>query len=295
MSQQRAPAEQAILQELLEEIESLRVGAEWEIDQAFVLDLLNLSREEHARQLYREGAIVSDQLDVPFNQENAAGLVELLERNGVKGAEDGFARAGLFLSEGRLLHWLEFFQSVTLSQLHSHGVDRELLETAISGCRRFEDAAAFYCHCRFDRQAMVDFAMRLFLERNRISDHHLSRSFLLNFLNHQFRPGWLSWDGLFATIEGLLRERAVTWKLADPAPADHGSEAIPPAVREALQVFELPPNRLPSSGELKSRYRRLLKQYHPDINPEGAARTRSVIAAYSTLVGRKTGPRRPVA
>jgi hypothetical protein len=35
---------------------------------------------------------------------------------------------------------------------------------------------------------------------------------------------------------------------------------------------------------LKSRYKRLMKQYHPDVNPAGLARCQEITAAYSVVV-----------
>ena len=36
--------------------------------------------------------------------------------------------------------------------------------------------------------------------------------------------------------------------------------------------------------QLKSKYKHLMKRYHPDINPDGLKRCQEINAAYTTLV-----------
>ena len=69
-----------------------------------------------------------------------------------------------------------------------------------------------------------------------------------------------------------------------PPPQYDGSEQLTPAERDALGVLEL---TWPSTqADVKSRYKALVKQHHPDANGgarEAEEKLKAINAAYSTL------------
>jgi DnaJ-domain-containing protein 1 len=80
---------------------------------------------------------------------------------------------------------------------------------------------------------------------------------------------------------GLSEEAGLAEK---PAPKMDGSENLTPTERDALGVLELswPVTKI----ELKSRYKELVKQHHPDANGgarEAEEKFKEINAAYSTL------------
>lgn len=288
----RMENQSALIQELLDEIESCLVADQWELPLDFILTLLETSREEFYRYVYAQREIGNWTEHMPefFNAENTDDLIAFLEHEGLDQAGSTFYTAGFHFTEDHLLNWLEFFHSVTLSRMQSHPIDAELLETAMAGCQRFADAVEFYGHCKFDEQESIQFAVRLFLEKRGIRDHHLSQTILYNFLKQQIHQRNLIWEDLYRSIFDLLRDNAIHLGLAvaediDEFAEDRGTIALlDPLLAGALKTLEMPVDRLPDREPLKKSYRALLKRFHPDVNPQGQEKTRELIAAYSLVV-----------
>ena len=131
--------------------------------------------------------------------------------------------------------------------------------------------------------------MNLYLEKTGVADHHLSRTVLREFLNEQILQRNIIWEDLYRSLYSQLRDCALRLGLAttedigETAYAERGV-ILDPELAAALRVLEMPTNRIPDRDALKKNYRELLKQFHPDVNPEGQARTRDLIAAYSLVV-----------
>lgn len=66
--------------------------------------------------------------------------------------------------------------------------------------------------------------------------------------------------------------------------SNHQRPKLPPEIRDALVQMQL--EELPDEAALKACFRRLVKQYHPDVQPEhqrNPERFRRINAAYRTL------------
>ena len=290
----RTEQDSALIQELLDEIESSIVDHDWKLTLDYVLSLLNLSREDYYRYVYAEQEIGnwSDHMPDAFSAESVSDLVALLQHQGLRRAGELLHRAGYYFSEEHLLNWLEFFHSVTLSRMQSHAVDAELLETAMAGCQRFIAAVEFYGHCHFDEREYIHFATNLYLARARIADHSLRREILGGFIRREFHQRNLIWEHLYRTIYGTLRDAAVRLELpgADQIDSEErsrhaaGSAYIDPELAGALRTLELPTEPLPEPEAVKKQYRQMLKRFHPDVNPGGQEKTRDLIDAYGVVV-----------
>ncbi len=279
------PFASGAVDELIEELQSLTEGAEWVIPLEQVLAILHISREEYFRFTYQaRGGPFSESI-MPaedFGPGNIHELVLLLKYCGHADAEERFFHAGYYFGEGRLLDWLELFVSVTVSRMQSHEVDKELLDTSIAGTRRFLDGVRFYCDARFDQEELIDFAAGLYLKKFQVDDHHVSRRLTAEYIRRQFKQRILKWEDLHLAVEGELRVKAVLWGLAEPEPAPPAR--LSPEQKRALEELGLPRDRAPSLGDLKSRYRQLMKTHHPDVNPEGLEPTRRINEAYALLL-----------
>ncbi|MCR9142446.1 MAG: hypothetical protein NXI24_09360 [bacterium] len=290
----RTENQSALIQELLDEIESCLVGDRWELSLDFVLNLVEISREEFYRYVYAERELGNwtEHMPESFEAENTGDLIAFLEHAGLTRAGECFHAAGFYFTDDHLLSWLEFFHSVTLSRMQSHPIDAELLETAMAGCQRFADAVEFYGHCKFDERECIEFAVRLFIEQRDIADHHKSRATLFDFLKSQFHQRNLIWEDLYRSMFGLLRDNAVRLELDGAQDIDEnefaansaGRTLLDPELSGALKILEMPVDRLPDREPLKKSYRALLKRFHPDVNPQGQEITRDLIAAYSLVI-----------
>lgn len=66
--------------------------------------------------------------------------------------------------------------------------------------------------------------------------------------------------------------------------ANHPKAHIPAEIRQALQQMQF--DDVPDQATLKAQFRRLVKRYHPDVQPENARnleRLQNINAAYKTL------------
>ena len=52
-------------------------------------------------------------------------------------------------------------------------------------------------------------------------------------------------------------------------------------MKDYYQILNI--NKNASQGEIKKAYRKLSKQYHPDVNPQGEEKFKDIAAAYDIL------------
>ncbi|MBX7056428.1 MAG: hypothetical protein K1X75_00070 [Leptospirales bacterium] len=274
------------LQELLEEMESVRAGESWQLELDYALELLGTDRQRYYRFLYsrRHTPGWSEELVDFFGPENVADLVDFAAALGLPGAAAAFQSAGFHFEEERLLEWIEFFQSVSMSRMQSDEIDRDLLETAVAGCQRFSDAAEFYCLSRFDLDEYVRFASGLYLKQLHVQDHHLSRALLHGYLGEQFKRRTMRWEDVCLGLYDRLRQRAEFWEIPIVDADERRLLLLPPELSAALREMEYSGSELPDREDLKQRYRTLLKKYHPDVNAMGKDRCQAIIAAYAHVI-----------
>lgn len=282
------PAFMKLLDELLDEIQSLTVGDQWEIDTDMMLSIIQMERVDYYKVVYsmRHKGPVSLHIRDSYDQDNAEELVELLKAAGYSEAEKAFQQEGYFLERSSVPEWVEFFLSVSMSRMQNHEIDRDLLETALSATSHTNDGLDFYVHDVLPIDDLVDFAAKIFLRKREMNDHHLSRKILHDHIIDHMRRRILREEDLYAGLIEILMGKAR--KLGILSDRDIEKESHPTGLtaeeKEALRVLGFKSDKSPTLDELKKRYRNLLKKNHPDINPEGEDVTRKLTAAYTLLV-----------
>ena len=280
------------LEELLEEIESLREGEHWSLNLDQVLMFLHVEKEEYFRLIYRLNGAGADLEPVDeFGPESVTVLVEFLSALGYPAVDEVFWERGYYFNDGKLLDWYELFISVVTSRMYSATVDRDLLDTAIAGCMHFEDALLFYCEAHFVHEELIEFALNVYFQRYPVENHHLSRNILLENLARMIKLRMIRWENFYLALYEELRFRALQWGLIQPGEGAGArtsdarySRYIKPEVRAALEALGLSADFLPSREKLQGVFRSLIKQYHPDLNPEGHEITRRLNEAYALLL-----------
>ena len=273
------------IDELLEEIQSLTEGVQWKISLDHVLQILHLNKEDYYKRLYSSRNNLSGSI-IPadeFDPNNINDLVCFLEACGYNNAESQFYRAGYYFSETRLNDWTEFFISVCMSKLKSHIIDRDLIETAIAGSMNFKDAANYYCDAAIDRDELIEFACNCYLNRYEIGFHHLSKYTLTDFIKRHLKSRIIRWEDIDGVLYDDLFEKAVKWGFIKGEAKNSRKIKINKKIKEALRALNFN-NGNPDTDELKTRYRDLMKKFHPDINPEGLEKTRRINQAYALLL-----------
>lgn len=279
--------EQKILLELIEEIDSRRMGVHWALGLDDLSMFLAVSREDLLRWQYRVG---NGQMfsvgDLEYTEENVADLLALLLEMGYKQASAYFFLNGYYIDDDHSIDWLEFFQSVVLSRFLSDEIDQQLLEDAVKASRYFDDAVRFYGHSRFETDELIEFAVGLFIKRNNLPDHDLSWHLYRANIKSRLQLAYLRWEHLYDAMYDRLLDIAIQRGLVDAANVLKKPGAVlllEPEVRKALQMLEFPAGMIPDAIALKQQYRKMLKKHHPDLNPEGQDLTRDLIQAYSLL------------
>lgn len=274
-----------VVEELLEEIESMTEGPNWTLSVDSMLAVIGISREEYYRAQYAKRKRSGMQVD-EFGPENVGRLLDVLGDFGHQEAAASFEQAGYYFSPDRLEDWQEFFLSVTTARLLSHEIDREELTTALSACRKPQDGLEYYCEARFRLEELVSFACTLYQRKNNIQEHSHSNGALCAHILTLFQKRTLKKEDLFASLILALSQRAVEWGLMKEEELRQKSERLSEEIATALEQLEMPPVEMPDSGRLKQQYRALLKKYHPDVNPRGLERTRDINTAYTLLLHR---------
>lgn len=271
------------LEEILEEIESMRDGNGWSMSLESVLAILGVTYEDYCRSQYSRRKKTGLNLQ-GFTEENVERLVEMLAGFGYD-SPVAFQRAGYYFSPDLLQEWQEFFISVTSSRLLGHEVDRSELENALSACRKPGDGLEFYCETRFNLEELVHFASNLFLRKHGIESHSVSNNILNSYILYMYGQRILKREDLFASLNEILIEKAIEWRFLRAADV-RNKVVLPPDLAKALEALEMHTDEMPEGDELKRQYRTLLKRYHPDVNPTGLEKTRQINTAYTFVVTR---------
>lgn len=288
--QKLQPEKLLLIKELVEELEDHQTGETWHIPLDHALQIMERGREEYLHYIYsrrREDLDWERSLDSNLGPQNIHLFVDFLEEQGYSEVGPQLQRAGFYMSEAILQEWLEFFQSFLLSALSRHDISQELLEIALAGCQRFEDAANFYCHSSFCWQDSIPSALQIYLQRRGIRDQRFSRATLKQKIEEQFQKGDYFISLLCSEFKERLREKARIWDLLD---SELPEEAELPSgeLAEALRQLGMSPKRLPDQSQLQSHYRSMLKKYHPDLNSHNRENSgeeaRRIIEAYSTVM-----------
>ena len=282
----------SVMTELVEELESLTEGENWELSLDTLLGILGISREDYYRVQYARRKRFGMNVD-GFGPENVDRLIEVLGDFGYNDSGEILERAGYWFNPDRLEEWQEFFLSVTAARLSGHNIDRDELENALSACRNPSDGIEFYCETRFELEELIAFAANLFLKKHGIEAHTLSRGKLEGFLCGLYAKRILKKEDIFESLHETLIERALDWKFLKEAEV-RKKVRLPEDIARCLRMLELPVDEEPETETIKKQYRTLLKKYHPDVNPAGLERTRDINSAYTALVlGLQTQSRRP--
>ena len=270
-----------ILKKFIGEIKSLTVGLQWKVSSEEVLNHFGIKREEYYRYLYS----IKESDPEEFSEVNTAFLVDLLDACGISDVKKIFSENGYYFSEDMLIDYQELFQSVFMNRLQNHKVDRDLLEISLSGCTEFYDGVSFYLDSVVSVEDITDFAIRLYLDRFSSEYNSVSRGILQRYTKKLLKTGILNLNDLTSGLRFRLSEKAVLWNFIDVGEIPDSS--LPEQIRKALILLEFSGKGLPDEKALKKRYHELVKKYHPDINPDGLEKTRSINAAYTVILNQQ--------
>ena len=271
-------------------------GEPWSLEAGEVRQLLGVSSEDFFRRIYaadRRGhpLITLDSATGSYSQENIWEFVALVELFCGAETEERLEQAGIFFSHPEQMEILGVFLSETAAVLRLHQVDSEQFAAMLRTFGRFERARDVYIQEYFHLDQLIHRAAEAYCAARTFTIPGLARANVRELIEFFFRKHVLQTRSIFAVlIDRLLRQAEAQGYATEEARAGGNQERAGTGVsdpsshlRRASRAMSLE-GQLLSLPLLKSRYKRLMKIYHPDINPQGLRRCQEITAAYSLLL-----------
>jgi hypothetical protein len=278
-------------------------GRPWELRAGEIASLLGIDEPELYRRVYAATLGHRPVLDLSvatgaFGPDNMGELVSLLELFYGPAAERELEQAGLFLTHERRVDVLEAFLSVASRRLSAHVVDARKFSAMLRAFGKYETARDAYLRELPSVDDLVRDAAAAFCGTRSFGIPELARGTVESTLRMFLRRKVLAMDAVLASLLSRLHAQAVREgyvrtrpRPAQEGPAGQAREELVSATAErerALRMLELS-GRKPTPELLRSQYRRLMKRYHPDVNPAGLERSKEINVAYGLLVAALEG------
>jgi len=271
-------------------------GDSWSLDATEIRNLIGVGDEEFYRRVYaaesRDHPLISlNAATGSYSQENIWEFVALVELFCGVETEARLEKAGIFFSHPEQMEILGVFLSETAAALRRHEVDAEQFSAMLRSFGRFERARDVYLQEYFPLDELIDRAVTAYCGKRTFAILQLARANVKRLLEFFFRKHVLETRSIFAALIDLLLRQAVAEGYAAEAERMRGEQERADAnpfdpsshLHRARTVMNLEDRAL-SLPLLKAQYKRLMKIYHPDINPQGLRRCQEITAAYSLLL-----------
>lgn len=272
-------------------------GRAWQLAPADLQRLLGLTPEQYYRAIY--GAqmaghpLISLALAAEsFSQASILPLVNLLEQLCGAGTESALERAGIFFSRDQQAELTAQFLGAAAHEVGAHRFRADEFTAMLRTFGSAAHARRVYLEHYFDLEDLQRRAARRYCAGREFTIPGLALRNAEGVLRFLFSKHVLRADNLFGALHGAFLAAAAAAGYADDARrsarrARRESRAAPPsapsAADQARKALGLEPGPL-TPERLKSRYKQLMKRFHPDVNPHGLRRCQEITVAYSTLV-----------
>lgn len=269
-------------------------GRAWQLAPADLQRLLGLTPEQYYRAIY--GAqmaghpLISLTLATEsFSQASILPLVNLLEQLCGAGIESALERAGIFFSRDQQAELTAQFLGAAAHEVGAHRFRTEEFTAMLRTFGSAAHARRVYLEHYFDMEDLQRRAARRYCAGREFTIPGLALRNAEGVLRFLFSKHVLRAESLFGALHGAFLAAAAAAGYADDARRSArrarraGGEAAPSAADQARTALGLEPGPL-TPERLKSRYKQLMKRFHPDVNPRGLRRCQEITAAYSTLV-----------
>jgi hypothetical protein len=267
-------------------------GSPWALPAGEVARLLEIDVTELYRRVYAaslgERALVSLSVAVDsFGPGDGPELVSLLELFYGPEARRALARAGLFLPHEERVEILRCFLEVAAFRITSHNPDPARFKAMLKVFGRFETAAQTYLGELPSMEDLAGEAAKVYCRTRTFAIPALARATVEGTLRAYIQRKVLRSDTVYAPLRARLaglamREGYSAETRRPPRDEDPAVDVVDTRLGEARACLGL--NGQPLTAEaLRSRYRGLMKRFHPDVNPAGLARCQEINAAYALL------------
>ncbi|MBN1836935.1 MAG: J domain-containing protein [Spirochaetales bacterium] len=296
------------LSPLLERIgvlEELEGG--WSLSAEEIRELLGIRPEQFLRTIYaadRSGhpLVGAAAATARFSQENIWEFVALVELFCGSRTESRLQEAGIFLTHPQQVELMGIFIAVCSRAVRARAVDSREFSAMLAVFGRFERARACYLDQHFPLEELIESAVEQYCAGRRFGIPTLARRNARGLLGYFFQKHLLDRHRLLSGVSAALFAQAVREGYAQrpraqgggtragaaagaggPGGADRPGSVGPTALERARGLMELGVGPL-DPAVLKRQYKRLMKRYHPDVNPAGLRRCQEINAAYALLL-----------
>lgn len=273
---QRDPFE--IIADIISEIKS-QAKEDWYIEHSRIIEILGIKKEDYYRIFYSlKDAGFNLTAMKGFSNEEVIHLMHLIDKVLDIGFTDKeFERRGICFSDEFEEELLTYFIDSIEKIFQLHKLDKELLMLLASSTREFNDAFDSYFEDKFAMEFIISRTVDSFLEKKEIEADIYAENILKNFLNAKSKIR----NDRLRSIKTEYRDRFYFELYGRERKARRAVAVLTPEQRVLYNYFGLQPDH--GKKELKKRYKELLKQYHPDINKSGLAKTKEIIENYNKL------------
>jgi len=213
--------------------------------------------------------------------------------------EEPLERAGIFFPQPEQVEIMSCFLGEAAGALDRHLPEAEQFSAMLRAFGSFERAREVYREEYFPLEELMERAAGRYCAGRSFGLPALARANARRLLEFFFRKHVLETESLFGPLYERLHEQAVREGYAQRAPEPEQraggrgrawggrpgagpAEAPDSPVLRARRLLGLEGGTL-DLRRLKSRYKTLMKIYHPDLNPQGLRRCQEINAAYSLL------------
>ena len=254
----------------------------WKTSRDEILELLELD----IRDVYRlitesQNPLVSFSTST-FDQNSTGALICLLECFGYDSAPQLFWQAGLWIPYTIQVE----LQASLIDEISASKSRRKIeYESFLSIFDNFSSlprSFEIYLEEYFPHDEIIDRAVEKLLKPHSDKSEVNRKLLLKNLSRELFRREIIPYKNLFNEIfiklkEFLVDKGRIEPPRKKPAPIDESQQ-------KARQLFSYPMDQQIVPKELNQRYKQLMKQYHPDINPSGLEQAKEINRAYSLLL-----------
>ncbi len=226
-----------------------------------------------------------------FCQDSVGDLVTVLEGLGLEGVEEALTRAGVFLPYPIRAELLEELLFAARRRAAAHEIQEEELAAMLRFTRDVSAAVTLYLQEHVDLSTLLEECAESFCIIRGMRP--LGARTVRWYLSSLFTRHIVEKRTLLAGLEARLRLAAALMGYSSAEEQSEsessrgaGGNGRPARTDWALRVMGIPGGRI-SKTELRSRYRQLIMQYHPDVNPAGLERCKDITAAYSLLISQE--------
>jgi len=271
-------------------------GEPWSLDAAEIRELLGINSEDFYRCIY-----LAESGDHPlislsaatgkYSQENIWEFVALIELFCGGETEIRLEQAGIFFSHPEQLEILGIFLAEAAAAVRQHDVDSEEFSAMLRAFGSYERARDVYLEEHLPLTGLIDRAAALYRGDRSFGIPELAEANVKRLLRFFFQKHVLEIRSVFAVlIDKLLRQAVAEGYAAEQADDRRNREQTGGGVPDRSSVLQQARRSMNLERKiltlplLKAQYKRLMKIYHPDINPKGLRRCQEITAAYSMLL-----------